>query len=601
MLGSGRLRVAFFAISILLASLLAGTLSATVPATVDPEQLLSRADAIKTSNHAEFAELLKQLDGEATELSAEQQWYLRFLDAWEAAYSGDYKTATTSLNAIMDQSPSTTLRFRAGATLVNMLGIGHRYEEAFARLSQLLDQLPEVDDKEARFQGLGEAAQLYIEAGQYDLALNYANQLLAENSTGEYACKGRYLVLDARYRSGKLQDIARQFQEGIDVCVGVGGTLFANGIRADMARFEIEQGRAAAAISLLQRNYAEVLDAKYQSLISQFDALLAMAYWKDGQVALAERFAHDAINSSIRGEYTESLTTAYELLYRIKLQQRDFAAALSWHEKYMAADKADLNDVSTKALAYQVVKQQVQAKKLEVETLGKQNQILQLQQALDRKASETSRLYIALLLSVLVFIGLWAYRIKLSQLRFMRLARRDGLTDIFNRQHFLYEAELQLQHCRRASRDACLVLIDLDHFKSINDTHGHAVGDRVLQRAVDACKAHLRSTDVFGRLGGEEFGILLPECSLEQVLTRADQLRAAVASAASDGDDLGIQISASFGVACSIRSGYELHLLLVHADEALYRAKREGRNRVRLSDDGGEEHHGAAVVSIERA
>jgi len=122
----------------------------------------------------------------------------------------------------------------------------------------------------------------------------------------------------------------------------------------------------------------------------------------------------------------------------------------------------------------------------------------------------------------------------------------------------------------------------------------------VLQRAVGACKAHLRSTDVFGRLGGEEFGILLPECSLEQVLTRADQLRTAVASAASDGDDLDIQISASFGVACSIRSGYELHLLLAHADEALYRAKREGRNRVRVSDDGAEARHSAAVISIER-
>jgi len=292
---------------------------------------------------------------------------------------------------------------------------------------------------------------------------------------------------------------------------------------------------------------------------------------------------------------------AYEVLYKIDKEHGSFQSALAWHEKYLLVDKGYLNDVSAKALAYQVVKQQVQAKKLEVETLGKQNQILQLQQALDKKASETSRLYIALLLSVLVFIGLWAYRIKRSQLRFMRLARRDGLTDIFNRQHFLNEAELQLQYCRRASRDACLVLIDLDHFKAINDTHGHAVGDRVLQCAVDACKAHLRSTDVFGRLGGEEFGILLPECSLEQVLTRADQLRAAIASATSDEDGPSIRISASFGVACSTRSGYELHLLLAHADEALYQAKREGRNRVRISDDGAEARHSAAVVSIERA
>jgi diguanylate cyclase (GGDEF)-like protein len=600
MFGLSRSRGAFLACSALLVSLFAGTVTAAVPALDDPAQLLERADNIKTSNHAEFTQLLKRLDGDSIKLSAEQQWYLRFLDAWQAAYGGDYEGATARLNDIMSQSPDTTLRFRAGATLVNMLGIGHRYEEAFARLNQLLDQLPQVVDKRARFQGLAEAAQLYIEAGQYDLALNYADQLLAENPVGEDACKGEYLVLDARYRSGRLQGIERRFQDGIDVCIKVGGTLFANGIRADMARFDIEQGRATAAIELLQRNYADVQRARYQSLISQFDALLAMAYWKDGQSVLAEQFALDAVASSIKNEYTESLTTAYELLYRIKSQQRDFPAALGWHEKYMAADKAYLNDVSTKALAYQVVKQQVQAKKLEVETLGKQNQILQLQQALDRKASETSRLYIALLLSVLVFIALWAYRIKLSQLRFMRLARRDGLTDIFNRQHFLNEAELQLQYCRRASRDACLVLIDLDHFKAINDTHGHAVGDRVLQRAVGACKAHLRSTDVFGRLGGEEFGILLPECSLEQVLTRADQLRAAVASAASDGDDLGIQISASFGVACSIRSGYELHLLLAHADEALYRAKREGRNRVRVSDDGAEARHSAAVISIER-
>jgi diguanylate cyclase (GGDEF)-like protein len=583
--GLGRLRVAFFAISIPLAFLLAGPLSAAVPASADAEQLLRRADTIKTSNHAEFTELLKQLDGDAKKLPAEQQWHLRFLVAWEAAYSGDYETATKSLNAIMDQSPSATLRFRAGATLVNMLGIGHRYEEAFARLSQLLDQLPEIDDKEARFQGLAEAAQLYIEAGQYDLALNYSDQLLAENSTGEYACKGRYLVLDARYRSGKLQDIARQFREGIDVCVEVGGVLFANGIRADMARFEIEQGRAAAAIDLLQKNYADVVGAKYQSLISQFDALLAMAYWKNGQVALAEKFAHDAINSSIRNEYTESLTTAYELLYRIKLQQGDFAAALSWHEKYMAADKADLNDVSTKALAYQVVKQQVQAKKLEVETLGKQNQILQLQQALDRKASEASRLYIALLLSMLAFIAFWAYRIKRSQLRFMRQARRDGLTDIFNRQHFVSSAEQQLQYCKRSARQACLVLIDLDHFKVVNDTHGHAVGDRVLKRAVAACQAHLRSSDIFGRLGGEEFGIVLPDCTLEQALNRAEQIRAAIATAATGEDSPGVPISASFGVATIARSGYELRDLLIDADDGLYRAKREGRNRVGVCDD----------------
>lgn len=585
MRGSSRSRRAFFACSVLLVFLVAGTVAAAVPASDDPAQMLKRADSIKTSNHAEFTELLQRLDGDAVELSLEQQWHLRFLDAWQAAYGGNYETATGLLNTIMDQSPDANLRFRAGATLVNILGIGHRYEEAFAKLSQLLDQLPKVVDKGARFQGLAEASQLYIEGGQYDLALSYANQLIAESSAGEDACKGRYLLLDARYRSGKLQGMDQQFQDGIDACVKVDATLFANGIRADMASFYIGQGRAAVAIGLLQRNYADVQRAKYQSLISQFDALLAMAYWKDGQVALAEQFASDAIASSIKDEFTESLTSAYGLLYQIKLQQRDFPAALSWHEKYMAADKAYLNDISAKALAYQVVRQQVQAKKLEVDTLGKQNQILQLQQALDKKASETSRLYILLLLSVLAFIALWAYRIKRSQLRFMRLARRDGLTGIFNRQHFVNAAEQQLQACRKSGREICLVLIDLDHFKVVNDTHGHAVGDRVLKRAVEACQQHLRSSDIFGRLGGEEFGIVLPECTLDQALGRAEQIRAAIATAASGDDAPCIPISASFGVATITRSGYELRKLLVDADDALYCAKREGRNRVSVCDD----------------
>ncbi len=118
----------------------------------------------------------------------------------------------------------------------------------------------------------------------------------------------------------------------------------------------------------------------------------------------------------------------------------------------------------------------------------------------------------------------------------------------------------------------------------MNDTHGHAVGDRVLKRAVAACQAYLRSTDLFGRLGGEEFGMLLPECALDQVLARVEQMRAAVASVALGEDAPGVTISASFGISSAANSGYELRKLMSDADEALYQAKRDGRNRVSLSD-----------------
>lgn len=580
-----------------------GTVASAVPVNVDdPVSLIRQAEASRTSDHARFLQLLDRLNNEYDKLTSDQQEQLRYLQAWQAAYSGNYDLADSLVEDLLEKSRNETLRFRAGLFLVNSLGERSRYQEAFQRLSELLARLPGVVDADIRSQALATAAYLYEEAGQYDLALDYADQLSRQRKTpDDYTCIADYTRLAALYKSAKLDGIERQFHQGIAECIGVGNRLYANGIRFYVASLAVQQGHADRAIRLLNDSYSEVERSGYVWLLSQFDALLAEAFWDNNQTPQAAQAALKVVERAPNNSYAESLSSAYKILYLVAKRQGDIHAALSYHEQYMKANEGYLDAVSRRALAYQIVQQQLLAKRLEVDMLSKQNEILQLQRTLDRKATEAGRLYIALLTTVLAFIAFWAFRIKRSQLRFMRLARRDGLTDIFNRQHFLNEAELQLQYCRRASRDACLVLIDLDHFKAINDTHGHAVGDRVLQCAVDACKAHLRSTDVFGRLGGEEFGILLPECSLEQGLVRADQLRAAVASAASDGDDSGIQVSASFGVACSTRSGYELNSLMAHADEALYRAKREGRNRVRVSDDDAEARHNATVVSIERA
>jgi diguanylate cyclase (GGDEF)-like protein len=582
MSGPGRMRRRFLTGVVVLLGLFAGVASIAVPAfaTDGPEQLLSVADSVKTSDHTRFIQLLDQLSHDAASLSPTQQWHLRYLVAWQVAYGGDYDTAGPLLTAVIEQPVDVTLRLRATATMVNILGIGHRYDEAFIRLNQLLDQLPAVTEKKARAQGLGEASQMLVNAGQYELAGSYAERMLSELSPGESNCKAEYFWLHARFRGGKMQSLDPAFQDGVDSCVKTGEKLFANAVRADMAAFDIQQGRAGEAIALLQGNYADVQHDQYPSQTSLFEALLAQAYWKTGNVARAQSFASAAVGTSIKGEYTEPLSMAYETLYRIADQQGDFRDALAYHKKFMEADKGYLNDVSAKVLAYQIVKQQMQAKKVQLDALNRQNQILQLEQALDRKAVEAGRLYIVLLLTVLASIALWLYRLKRSQLRFMQLARRDGLTGICNRQHFVDEAEQALRYAAKSARGACLILIDLDHFKLVNDTHGHAVGDQVLKRAVAACRLHLNSCDVFGRLGGEEFGILLPECGPAQALDRAEKIRMAIAETpvGSEVDD--VAISASFGVASTNHCGYALHRLLMDADNALYQAKRDGRDRV---------------------
>lgn len=563
--------------------LLAGVALAATPPSSDPSELLAHADAIKTVDNVAFAKLLEQLDKSSAHFSQAQKWDLRYLEAWQVAYSGDVTKARPLLETIIKQTPDAAIRMHATAALINILGFGHHYEEAFSRLDQALDDLPRITDKNARFHLMGEAAQLLIDAGQYDLATNYADQIIADYPSGRNGCIGMYMKIHANFLSGRMRPLDPLRLRALHACADAGENLMADAIRRDMANFAIQQDKTSEAINLLEGSYVNVVSYRYLELTSEYDALLAQAYWKANDALRAEKFALDTVDIASKSDFTQPLSTAYELLYQIDREKGDLRDALDYHEKYMAADKGHLDDLREKALAYQLAKQQVDAKKVQVDELNKQNQILQLQQALDHKAVVTSRLYISLLLLTLASIGFLLYRLKRSQLRFMRLARRDGLTGIFNRQHFVDEAEQALRYAAKSMRSCCLILIDMDHFKLVNDTHGHIVGDHVLKRAVTVCQHHLRSCDVFGRLGGEEFGILLPECTISHAVDRAEQIRSAINATPGDGSR-DITISASFGIASTDHHGYDLRQLLIAADDALYRAKRDGRNRVVVSE-----------------
>jgi diguanylate cyclase (GGDEF)-like protein len=562
----------------------------TAASSGDGAALLQQAKtkACTTSFTEQCVSLLHRLEQVRNQLAPEQQQRLRYLQAWRSAFVGDYRKSDALIDGILNESRDANLLFEAAIFRVNSLSDQSRFEEAFRHLSQLVISLRQGTNISPgiREHGFVVASALYADAGQYELASYYADEIFNRGlARAGYTCVDDHTRIAALYGGGKVQGIEPLIAQGIEVCISERNSLYANGIRYFAARLDISHGHPERAIALLRKNYPTVQRDGYAPQVAQFNALLATAYSEAKQPQLARESALAAIAHGTHNRYAESISTAYRILYQVAKQQGDVASALAYHEKYMTADKGYLDEVSAKALAFQTVQQQVVAKKLQVDTLNKQNQILQLQQSLDKNASEMSRLYIILLLTVLAFIAFWAYRIKRSQLRFMKLARRDGLTGIFNRQHFVSSAEMQLQYCKKSSRQACLVLIDLDHFKVVNDTHGHAVGDRVLKRAVAACQEHLRSTDIFGRLGGEEFGIVLPECTLEQALGRAEQIRVAIATAASGEDAPGVPISASFGVATIARSGYELRKLLIDADDGLYRAKREGRNRISVRDD----------------
>ncbi|KIL99954.1 diguanylate cyclase (GGDEF domain) with PAS/PAC sensor [Paramagnetospirillum magnetotacticum MS-1] len=167
-----------------------------------------------------------------------------------------------------------------------------------------------------------------------------------------------------------------------------------------------------------------------------------------------------------------------------------------------------------------------------------------------------------------------------SQLR--HLATTDELTGCLNRRAFFVVAEQELERASRYGGSVSVLMIDIDHFKQVNDRHGHAVGDRALKAATAAIRANLREIDSFGRLGGEEFAAMLPETPLAGALLVAERLREAVAAIVLPlgENEAPLRLTTSLGVAERRAEETSLDQILARADTALYRAKAEGRNRV---------------------
>ncbi len=170
-------------------------------------------------------------------------------------------------------------------------------------------------------------------------------------------------------------------------------------------------------------------------------------------------------------------------------------------------------------------------------------------------------------------------RIVMSELELRKLATTDGLTGALSRRAFREEATRALALAVRHRHDLTCITFDLDHFKCINDKHGHAVGDQVLAETTKLCSAILRKSDLVGRLGGEEFAILLPHTGLTAAFKVAEKIRMSITDESIIGPTNPARFSASFGVASLDRSVLDIETLLQHADVALYQAKAQGRNR----------------------
>lgn len=557
--------------------------SGAVAAPVDSpafDAMLQQAERVRSADPAQFERLLGQLEASLDVASDGQREQLAYLQAYHLAYTGRFDLGIEAARTLFESTNDVSLKLRAGSLIVNSYAATREFTEGLRFLERTLPLVDQVQDPEIRHHGWTSAAVIYNQVGQYDLGRHYADRVLADAATPRTACITGYARLEALYNLGSLGGEDESTAKLVEQCQIAGEPLAGYFLESYRARNWASQGDRMRAIGMLERILPAVEASNYARLIGEVHSLLAEWKLAEGLLDDAENHADIAIARSQGTVHSLPLVNALKAHYDIATTRGDVPGALDALRAYTEADRAYLDSVKTRELAFQMVKHETQQKSQTIELLNQQNQLLTLQQQVNAKTTQANRLLIALLAVLLASIGYWAFKVKRMQVSFRHLAETDTLTGISNRHHFTRCATSLLEQRRKTGEQACLVMLDLDHFKAINDQFGHAAGDWSLKQVAAACLGVCRPQDLLGRLGGEEFAFLLVDRDLGTSTTIARKCRELIAAIDSTPSGHAFRITASFGVSGTSASGYNLDALLAQADDALYRSKREGRDRV---------------------
>ncbi|MBY4599388.1 GGDEF domain-containing protein [bacterium BD-1] len=562
----------------------AAALLAPSPSLASPafEAMLSQAEAVRSADPAQFNRLIGELNATIGGASPRQRELLEYLKAYQLIYSGRLDLGTAAAEELFRSSTDPAIRYRVGALLVFPYASRRDFSEALRYMNESMLLEDQIDDPAVLAHGWAAAGGLLNQLGRYEDGLRYAKLLRDRSPEPRTRCFGETMAIESQYHFEPAKLSFEAIDAVIGRCLDIGEPLVANFARTFRAQLMADRGERNEAAIFLNQHLESIESTRYPRLIAEANAVLAQLNLETGDFDAAERHARRIIGMGAAVDVSPPIVAAHRVLYESALQRGNTVAALAHHINYAEADKAYLNEVKARAMAFQEVAAETREKDQAIELLGRQNEVLQLQQQVDAQQQRNTLLLVLLLAGLLGTIAFWAWRTKKAQLLFRRLAETDALTGISNRMHFSRRAEEALEYCRKDGEDAGLVMFDLDEFKAINDRFGHAVGDWVLKQVADTCSAICRKHDRFGRLGGEEFAFLLVGCDLGSAIALAQECRKRIAAIDTAPSGHVFRITASFGVAGTRNCGYDFLTLLSRADDALYRSKREGRDRVHV-------------------
>ena len=474
--------------------------------------------------------------------------------------------------AQQQSNPSQIARGRAmrGALLSFQGGYSAAFEDLI-NAQQLFEQLG--FDYWATL-NLVELASSYRRAGDAQTALNYQLSLEQRYITEQQLEEANDINIQiaASYEQlGQLDKAISRYRTS-QAYLAESQPIYAADISMSVAINLLAMGDAQQALEILLEA-AKVITLEHSASYSFLQLYLGKTYLSIGRL-------NEAINASKTAElvfqsnnHLRGLRDSYQLSSQVYSQMGDwrqaFSSLQSYHTLYQQLERQSHRSHNSAIRARFDADKMQQLNSLLLENAKEREVSLQLA----KRSEVLQQLIIALVVALLLLVSIFAHRQVSHTKRFQQLALTDELTGINNRRGCYQQAERLLMRAQSSRAQLALIGLDADHFKQVNDSYGHDIGDQVLINLASIAKELTRPGDVLGRVGGEEFVLVLPDTHIEQACEIAERILQAAREFPWEGIAPGLQQTFSAGVV-SLRPQQDLSALLVHADRALYQAKK---------------------------
>ena len=542
------------------------------------DSILKQADEIRSQDLTTFSSLLSDLEKKQSQLNDLQREYFDYLKLYEHIMFGRIDETVYYAKHFIETFKDEELNFRTRLILITALSMQRKWYESMLELNNMIKVLPSIENAKIYNMGVQLVALTYNLYGRYDFTLDFLKQYDDKPNDARGKCVSLMNTVNANLHSDTWQ-LTPERKISTSLCDDIGEFMASGFINVYVAKKYLKDNRASKAIELLLPKLKVAEETNYNHLIVETYVTLSSAYLVESEFQKAKDFATKVTEIAEGAKGTEPMAIAYYNLYVVEKENGNIDSALRFHELFLASQEAFLDEVKSKALAIQLAKNNVVQQEHKIELLNKQNTLLKTQSRLSKTEAENSRLMSAMAASIAVLIGFFGVRSWQTQRRLKTLSEFDYLTNIYNRRHFMTLADYALKLGKRSRHVVSCITLDLDNFKQVNDQCGHAVGDWVLKRAAMCIQKCTRENDIFARLGGEEFILLLPSCDLPAAITVADKCIKALNSIDTEDTGHDFTVGASFGISTSNDSGYDLDVLMGRSDEAMYSSKESGKNR----------------------